>query len=255
MDIPRIIPVLLVKERGLVKTKKFKSPKYIGDPINSVRIFNEKEVDEILILDIEASKKKQEPDFNLLEDIAAEAFMPLGYGGGIKSVDQVKKIFELGFEKVVINSATFDSYKVIEDAANIFGSQSIVGCIDVKKSFFSKRYLYSHNGQKKQKIGINQHINNLINSGIGELIIQTIDLDGTKKGYDLNFLSTISGSIEIPSIGLGGAGNLKNMVSAISRTDLSAVAAGSIFVYFGPHDAVLINYPERELIEKLFYSK
>ena len=252
MFLPRIIPVLLIQDRGLVKTNKFKSPKYIGDPINSVRIFNEKEVDEIIILDIEASKDNQSPDFSLIEDIAAEAFMPLGYGGGIKTVDQVKRIFELGFEKVVINSSTFENYSIIEESAKIFGSQSIVGCIDIKKSIFSKRYLYSHNGKKKQKINIKTHINNLINAGIGELIIQSIHLDGTKKGYDLNFLNKISKSIEIPSIGLGGAGNLSDAVTAIQNTDLSAVAAGSIFVYFGAHDAVLINYPERDLIEKLF---
>ena len=252
MFLPRIIPILLIKDKGLVKTKKFKSPKYIGDPINSVRIFNEKEVDEIIILDIEASKNQKSPDFSLLEDIAAEAFMPLGYGGGIKTIDQVKKIFALGYEKVVINSSTFESYKIIEDSARIFGSQSVVGCIDIKKSTFSNRYLYSHNGQKKQKINIKTHIKNLINAGIGELIIQSIHLDGTKKGYDLNFLNKISKSIEIPSIGLGGAGELSDAVKAIKKTDLSAVAAGSIFVYFGAYDAVLINYPERDLIEKLF---
>ena len=255
MEIPRVIPILLIKEKGLVKTKKFKSPKYIGDPINSVRIFNEKEVDEIIILDIEASKKTQGPDFSLLKDIAAEAFMPLGYGGGIKSVDEVKKIFELGFEKIVINSSSYDSYKIIEDSARMFGSQSIVGCIDIKQSIFSKRFLYSHSGQKKQKISIDNHINNLINAGIGELIIQTIHLDGTKKGYDLNFLKKVSKSIKIPSIGLGGAGELCHLVAAIDKTDLSAVAAGSIFVYFGTHDAVLINYPERDVIENLFCSK
>tara|TARA_B100000212_G_scaffold102050_1_gene75158 strand:- start:2801 stop:3562 length:762 start_codon:yes stop_codon:yes gene_type:complete len=252
MFLPRIIPILLIKDKGLVKTKKFKSPKYIGDPINSVRIFNEKEVDEIIILDIEASKEEKIPDFCLLEDIAAEAFMPLGYGGGIKTLEQVKKIFELGFEKVIINSSAFENYKLIEDSAEIFGSQSIVGCIDIKKSILSNRYLYSHNGQKKQKINIQTHIKNMINAGIGELIIQSIHLDGTKKGYDLNFLNKISKSIEIPSIGLGGAGDLSDVVTAIKTTELSAVAAGSIFVYFGTHDAVLINYPERDLIENLF---
>ena len=152
MFLPRIIPILLIKDKGLVKTKKFKSPKYIGDPINSVRIFNEKEVDEIIILDIEASKEEKIPDFCLLEDIAAEAFMPLGYGGGIKTLEQVKKIFELGFEKVIINSSAFENYKLIEDSAEIFGSQSIVGCIDIKKSILSNRYLYSHNGQKRAEV-------------------------------------------------------------------------------------------------------
>tara|TARA_Y100000589_G_scaffold201729_1_gene190345 strand:+ start:1640 stop:2407 length:768 start_codon:yes stop_codon:yes gene_type:complete len=252
MNIPRIIPILLLQDKGFVKTKRFKNPTYIGDPINTVRIFNEKEVDEIIILDIEASKNFQVPNFELLTSIAAEAFMPLGYGGGLSSIDQIKKVFELGFEKVIINSSTFSNYKLIEDAVKIFGSQSVVGCIDIKKSIFAKRYIYSHAGRKKQKINIEKHINNLIKAGIGELIIQCIDLDGTRNGYDYNFLNKISKSIEIPTIGLGGAKDLNNMLFTFNQTDLSALAAGSIFVYFGPHNAVLINYPEREEILQLF---
>lgn len=252
MNRTRVIPVLLLRNRGLVKTVNFGKPKYIGDPINTVRIFNEKEVDELVFLDITATPEGRGPDFALLADIAGEAFMPMAYGGGISTIDQIQKVFALGFEKVVISSQSYVQPDLIRDAVSIFGSQSIVACIDVKKRFFSGYKLYSNSAKKKEKRCLLDHISALERLGIGEIIVNSIDQDGTCVGYDLKLLELVASSTNVPVVALGGAGSIDDFVSAVELGGVSAVAAGSFFVFFGPHRAVLISYPDREeLIARL----
>ncbi len=247
----RVIPVLLLRSQGLVKTFKFKDPKYIGDPINAVRIFNEKEVDELIFLDIDATKNSCEPNFELLTDIAGEAFMPMAYGGGITSLDQIRRIFALGFEKVVLNSVTYKNSKLIEDAASIFGSQSIVASLDVKKNLFGKYELYSSAGSTKESVNLFEHLNILTKSGVGEIFINSIDRDGAQQGYDIHLLRSISEFVDLPVVACGGAGNLDHLIQAVTDGGVSAVAAGSLFIFKGPHRAVLINYPDYSTLEKL----
>jgi len=249
---PRIIPILLLnQDGGLVKTQSFKKPVYIGDPINAVRIFNEKEVDELVLLDIKATINKQTPKFNLISDIVSESFMPVGYGGGINSLDQVKKIFDLGIEKVIINSAMSD-LNLIEQAASIFGSQSIVISLDFRKSILGKYYIYTNSGTQKLNIDYFDQINKLINAGAGELIVQSIEHEGTMKGYDLKLIKNISTAVDIPVVASGGAGCLLDFNRAIVLGKASAAAAGSLFVYKGIQKGILINYPSQNSINKLF---
>jgi cyclase len=247
----RVIPVLLLRRQGLVKTIKFKDPKYIGDPINAVRIFNDKEVDELIFLDIEATKYGCEPNFELLSDIAGEAFMPMAYGGGLTTLDQIRRIFELGFEKVVLDSITYKNSNLIAEAASIFGSQSIVGSIDVRKTLFGKYELYSASSSIKEKISLPEHLSRLVESGVGEILVNSIDRDGTQMGYDLDLLRLVSESVDLPVVACGGAGNLQHLLQAVSEGGVTAVAAGSLFIFMGPHRAVLINYPEYKVLEKL----
>jgi len=247
----RVIPVLLLKNGGLVKTVKFKDPKYVGDPINAVRIFNEKEVDELAFLDIAATVSGRGPDFETLADIAGEAFMPMAYGGGLSSLDDVKRVFGLGFEKVIVNSAAYGSTNVISQAAAVFGSQSIVGCIDVKRTFFGRTELFSTSGRKKNAVPLQKHIQTLVDAGVGELLLNSIDRDGTFSGYDLALISDVSSMVSVPVVACGGAGDMVDMIKAV-QAGASAVAAGSLFIFYGPHKAVLINYPERsELAARL----
>lgn len=248
MNKTRVIPALLLRGQGLVKTVKFKDPKYVGDPINAVRIFNEKEVDELVFLDITATPEGRGPDFELLSDIASEAFMPMAYGGGVTTLEQVKRIFELGFEKVIVNSAAYKKPGLIAEAAAIFGSQSMVGCVDVRKTLLGRYELCSASARVKEKVSLQEHLAALTLSGVGEILVNAVDRDGTMGGYDVKLLREVSAAVTVPVIACGGAGSVDHFVQAVEDGHASAVAAGSLFVFMGPHRAVLINYPERKVL-------
>lgn len=247
----RVMPVLLLKDEGLVKTVNFKKPKYIGDPINAVRIFNEKEVDEIVILDISATPGQRGPNFDLLCDIANEAFMPMAYGGGITNLDQIRRVLSLGFEKVIINSIAYEAPQLVAEAAAIFGSQSIVGALDVRRNLWGRYQLVSGGGLVKQGVGLSDHLHTLLRGGVGELLVNSVDRDGTMTGYDLALLKEVTDTAQVPVIACGGAGTLEHFVEAIEVGQASALAAGSMFVFVGKHRAVLLSYPDRKDLAKL----
>lgn len=247
----RVIPCLLLKNGGLVKTFQFEKPKYVGDPINAVRIFNEKEVDEIVILDISATPEKKEPNFELLKDLASQAFMPLAYGGGITNINQIEKLFSIGIEKVVLDTIVSINPDLIKQAADIAGSSSVVVCMDVKYKLFGKASVFNHAGTKDTKEDPVQFAKKMQDLGAGELIFNSIDRDGQQNGYDLNLIEKIAKSIDIPLVALGGASTLDDFRNAVDH-GASAVAAGSMFVFHGKHKAVLITYPEYKKLESLF---
>lgn len=247
----RVIPTLLLRNGGLVKGQQFKNHKYVGDPINAVRIFNEKEVDELVFLDISVTPQLKEPNFELIADIASEAFMPFGYGGGISSVSQIEKLFKLGVEKAIINSSAFNKPELIKDASNLAGSQSIVVSIDVKKSLFGGYEVYTENGTKSTKQKPEEYAKKMQELGAGELIICVIDREGTAKGYDLNLIESVANSIDIPVVASGGAGKLQDFADAVNIGHASAVAAGDMFTFHGKHKAVLITYPKYNQLEEL----
>ncbi len=254
---PRIIPCLLVHKKGLVKTTKFKDPKYVGDPINAVKIFNEKEVDELVVIDIDATAEEREPDYKMIENLAAECRMPICYGGGIKSVEQAQRIFSLGVEKIAISSIAIENPLLVSEMASRVGNQSVVVIIDVKMNLINGRYeVHTHNGTKStgiDPVGLAIEMQKL---GAGEIVINSIDNDGVMKGYDMPLIEKVRDSITIPMTVLGGAGSLDDLGSIIRRFGIIGVAAGSLFVFKGKFRAVLINYPtnnEKEtLIEKYF---
>jgi imidazole glycerol-phosphate synthase subunit HisF len=250
----RVIPSLLLKNGGLVKTVRFKNPTYIGDPINAIRIFNDKEVDELTVIDIDASREKRDPDFKLLDRINKEAFMPLAYGGGIRTIDHIVKILGLGYEKVIINSAARNDFRIIEDAAKVCGNQSVVICIDTKKNLFSSSMVYDHILRRNTKETIREFAQKAEKAGAGEIIVNSVDREGTFSGYDLTVLKLISSSVSIPVVALGGAGKLEHFAEAVQSGGVSAVSAGSFFVYHGPHKAVLITYPERKELETILHE-
>jgi cyclase len=247
----RVIPCLLLKNESLVKTVKFKKYNYIGDPINTVRIFNELEVDELMFLDIFASKENREINFNILKDIANECFMPLSYGGNIKSLDDAKKIFEIGFEKVVINSNAFNNLNLIEEIASYFGNQSVVGSIDIKKTFFGKKAIVSHHGQKKQSADIVTWAKALEKAGAGELLITSIDKEGSWEGYDIDLLKSVTSNVNVPVVANGGAGNIQHISDVVSQANVSACAVGSMVVYQKKDMGVLVNFPDRNKLEDI----
>lgn len=247
---PRIIPTLLLKGNALVKTTKFSKPNYLGDPINTLKIFNGKGVDEICILDIDASSQKRKPDIEYLKDMASEAFMPLSYGGGITTLEQIKEIFYIGYEKVVINSSFVENPELVREAANFAGSQSVVVSIDYKKSFTGKQFCYSHGGRKKQKINPIELAKKAEYYGAGEIFLNSIDKDGTMSGYDIELIKEVVESVNIPVIACGGAKNISDIKKVLTVGLAHAAAAGSMFVYYGAHKAVLITVPnEEELTE------
>ena len=250
MLIPRLIPVLLLKNEGLVKTYKFTKPKYIGDPINAVKIFNEKEVDEIIIIDIDATKTNNEPNFNLIKQITSECFMPLCYGGGIKSVDQASKLFSLGIEKICIQTSAYNNLKFISELSNKFGSQSIVVCIDLKKNWFGKLGMYSSAKRRNIALDWRFFLSNVIESGAGEIMINSVDKDGTLSGMDYELIQEASAISNVPVIASGGLSSLSDMKLAIS-SGASAVSGGAFFVFSGPYKAVLITYPSSKEIAQL----
>lgn len=249
----RVIPILLIQNSGLVKSIQFKKHQYVGDPINAVKIFNEKEVDEIVILDISASQDKRVPNIQQIAEITGEAFMPLAYGGGITRLEEIKEILYEGAEKVVLNTSALDHPELITHAAQRFGSQSIVVSIDVQKNWLGQYKVYRNNGTKNTGINPVELSKQVAKLGAGEIMLTSIDRDGTFGGYDLELLKQITQAVDIPVIACGGASEVKDFRQAVSIGGASAVAAGSMFVYQRPHRAVLISYPsQQELKEKLF---
>jgi len=245
----RVIPCLLLKDMGLVKTVNFDNPKYVGDPINAVKIFNEKEVDELIFLDIAATVNDKKPNFELLKRIASEAFMPFSYGGGIKTIEDIKKILEIGAEKVVVNAVANQNPKFIKEASLKFGSQSIAVGIDAKKEG-SDYKVYINAGKVSIKREAAEYAAEMEKMGAGEIFLNSIDKDGTMEGYDLDLVKKVSQAVRIPIIASGGAREIKDFEKAVGA-GASAVAAGSMFVFFGPYRAVLINYPAQEELKNL----
>lgn len=250
MENVRVIPILLLKDMGLYKSVKFKDHKYVGDPINAIKIFNEKEVDELVFLDINASVNNTEPNYQMLADIASECFMPLCYGGGIKNLAQIEKILYSGVEKVSINTASVDDKNLIKEAADKFGSSTIVVSIDAKKGFLSGYTTYTKSGKQSTKRNPVEFAKYVEDQGAGEILLTSIDADGTMGGYDLELIKTVSSRVNIPVIASGGAGSLQHMKEAVD-VGASAVAAGSFFVFQGKHRAVLITYPDRGKLKDL----
>jgi cyclase len=243
---PRIIPCLLVHDRGLVKTVNFATPKYVGDPLNAVRIFNEKEVDELIVLDIDATREKREPDFKLIQNLAAECRMPLCYGGGIKTVDQATRIIKLGVEKVALSSVALDKPALLPAVAEQIGAQSVVVILDVKKNPRSGRYeVWTQNGKRNTGREVVDVAAGLKDLGVGEVTINSIDNDGMMKGYDLALVRAVRQVVTTPMTVLGGAGSLNDIKGLIQEFGVIGAAAGSLFVFKGTYRAVLINYPDR----------
>ncbi len=248
---PRIIPCLLVHNKGLVKTVKFTDPKYVGDPLNAVRIFNEKEVDELIVLDIDATVEHREPDYKMIENLASECRMPLCYGGGIKTVEQAEKIFSLGVEKIAISSAAIENPDLIQEIAERVGSQSVVVVLDIKKGFFGGYEVVIHNGKKKTGVHPVKYLQKLQKLGIGEIVINSIDNDGIMKGYDMAIIEEIHNVAKVPLTVMGGASCLEDIGKLIRKFGIIGIAVGSLFVFKGKYKAVLINYPSHEEKEKL----
>jgi len=242
---PRIIPVLLLQGNALVKSKGFKDFRYIGDPINAVKVFNDLKADELVFLDIEATKEKRTISTELVSQVGEEANMPFAVGGGIKNLDEIQNIIARGAEKVIINTCAVENPKFIREASDNFGSSTIAVCIDVKKKFFSGELVWRNSGSKPSKYSPKDFAKIVEENGAGEIIIQSINKDGTMSGYDLDLVKEISTAVTIPVVALGGAGNLEHMIEAYKKGFASALAAGSLFVYQGPNKGVLINYIEK----------
>lgn len=249
----RVIPTLLLRNGGLVKTTKFKDPRYIGDPINAVRIFNDKEVDELVFLDIGATTTGTGPNFDLLADIASEAFMPFGYGGGITALDQVKRLVALGIEKVVLNTAAAENPRLVEQAVSVAGSSSVVVCMDVRRNFLGRYGTAVRGGQVATGRDPVEYALAMEQLGAGELLLQSIDREGTLTGYDLELIHRVAQAVSVPVVASGGAGSLLHFRQAV-QAGASAAAAGSYFVFHGKHRAVLITYPEYQELRDLFAS-
>jgi len=247
----RVIPCLLLHKGGLYKTEKFKKPKYIGDPINSIKIFNTKEVDELMLFDIDASVQNKVPNYKMIDNIAGECFMPLCYGGGVKTIEQMKKIYSLGVEKISLSSQAVLNPSLIQEAATIFGNQAVVVTIDIKKDFWKKKKVFINNGKRNTKMNPIDFVKQMEKMGAGEVIINSIDNDGVMKGFDYEVLKELKKVINIPVVALGGAGNFSHIKEVFEFSKVDAVACGSLFVYQGPLKGVLINYPPEEKIKKL----
>lgn len=250
----RVIPTLLLHKGGLVKSVKFAKYTYVGDPINAVKIFNEKEVDELAVIDIDATRDKRSPDITRITGIVSEAFMPIAYGGGITHVDEVKKLLFNGVEKVILNKAAVSSPKLVSEIAEQLGSQSIVVSIDVKKTLLGKYRVFTDNGKANTGLDPIQFAKECEERGAGEILLNSVDRDGTYKGYDTAILRQVAGAVSIPVIACGGAGSIEDFKDAVLDGHASAVSAGSMFVFQRPHNAVLISYPSSFELEKKLYS-
>ena len=247
---PRLIPCLLISDGNLVKTRKFKDPVYLGDPINAVKIFSEKCVDELCIQDIEASRKGAGPDFDLLSEIATEAFMPLSYGGGITTIEQIRRLFHIGFEKVILNTAWQEHPDLLREAAESFGSQSVVASIDVKQDVLRRNRCMTCDGTRLVEGTPIEMARRAQDAGAGEILLNSIDRDGAMQGYDLKLIKGVTDAVTVPVIACGGASGVQDMETVLHQAGAHAAAAGSMFVFYGPRKAVLIHVPEeKELFE------
>ena len=247
----RVIPCLLLLDEGLVKTTRFSKPKYVGDPINAIRIFNDKEVDELMVLDIGASRSGKEPNYELIEQFAGECFMPLCYGGGIRTVEQARRLFALGVEKVCLQSAALDDLSIVTRIAEQFGSQSVLVSVDVKGGWLGRQSLYSSRSAKATNRPWLSFLKDAVAAGAGEVVLNSVDRDGTMQGMDLTLIREASAAIPVPLVAAGGAGSLEDIRAAVDA-GASAVSAGALFVFHGPHRAVLITYPRYEELLELF---
>ena len=239
----RIIPILSIDNNRLVKTLRFKKPKYIGDPINALKIFNTKMVDELAVIDISRQRKKRDINFDFLSKFIGEAFMPIAYGGGIKSMDQIKKLFSIGYDRIILNSVTFNDQSIIQDAANLFGTQAVIVSLDFKKSFFGNYNIFSNSGKIKENVNLQGFLEFIKDSGAGEILVNSIYNDGTFSGYDLDLLKKVSSLTKIPIIACGGARGPEDFENAINVAGASAVAASSCFVFKKQsRESILISY-------------
>lgn len=250
--IPRIIPVLLLADGGLVKTVKFREPRYVGDPINAVRIFNDKEVDELLVLDIRASLEGRPPDEAAIAEIASEAFMPIGYGGGVGSLEAATRLIQLGVEKVVVNSAAVERPDEVARIADRLGSSTLVVSIDATALAGGRYEVVTHGATRRTGIDVRTHVEAVARLGAGELFLTSVDRDGTMAGYDLDLIRAVTDLVDIPVVACGGAGSTTDLVRAVRDGGAAAAAAGSLFVFHGRHRAVLITYPPYDVRTELF---
>ncbi|MBM4397922.1 MAG: imidazole glycerol phosphate synthase subunit HisF [Deltaproteobacteria bacterium] len=248
----RVIPVLLLQDRGLVKTVRFAEPKYVGDPRNAVRIFNEKEVDELVLLDVGATPAGTPLQFDLVREIVSEAFMPVAYGGGIRTIEDARRMLALGVEKIVLCSHAIEDPRFVREAADVLGSQSVVVCLDVKKGLLGGYELMTHGGRKRARLDPVRFAREVESLGAGEIVVNSIDRDGTRSGFDLELVRAVADAVRVPVIACGGAGTVEHLGEAVREGGASAVAAGSLFVFQGPHRAVLISYPKPEALRRLF---
>lgn len=246
----RVIPVLLMRDRGLIKTVKFGDAKYVGDPINAIRIFNEKEVDELVLLDVSRGAQGLGPDYEVVRDVASECFMPLAYGGGVTSVKHAAQLFRLGVEKVVVRSEAARDISIVKRLADFGGSQSVAVSVDIERGRLGKRRLFSPGTPMHKSAEWLGYIEKAVESGAGEIIVQSVDRDGTMSGLDLELVSIVGRAVDVPTIAAGGVGSLKDIQAGV-RAGASAIGVGSFFVFHGPRRAVLITYPPYEELEAL----
>ena len=245
----RVIPCLLLRGAGLVKTVRFKNPKYVGDPINAIRIFNDKEVDELILLDISATPEGREPAIHLIEEVASECFMPLAYGGGIRTIEQARRILKLGVEKVVLNTCAWRSPESVRAISQEFGAQAVVVSIDVRKKLLGRYEVHVEAGTRAVGMDPVSYAQKMEELGAGEIFLTSVDRDGTNDGYDLELVRRVTSAVTIPVIAAGGAASVSDFGRVVREGGASAAAAGAMFVFHGPHRAVLITYPSRESIE------
>jgi cyclase len=246
---------LLLKNKGLVKTVQFQNPTYVGDPINAVRIFNDKEVDELIFLDTTASIERRPPSFEFISKITGECFMPLSYGGGIRKLEDIKTILSLGVEKICVNSYAVENPAFIQAAADIAGSSSVVAVLDVKKNARGTYEVFTHSGTRPTGLDPAQFAVEMERRGAGELFLNSIDRDGIMQGYDIPLIQQVSEAVSIPVIACGGAGKVSDLAQAVHEGRASAVAAGSMFVFHGKHRAVLINFPTPQELAEVFQQE
>lgn len=247
----RVIPCLLLRGAGLVKTTRFKDPKYVGDPINAIKIFNDKEVDELVLLDIAASREGRGPSFDRIEEVASECFMPLAYGGGIRSVDEARRLLKLGVEKVIFNTAAWRTPEIITGASREFGAQAVVVSIDVRRKLFGRYEVVVEGETRGTGVDPIEYARRMEAAGAGEIFLTAVDQDGTMSGYDLALIEKVSSAVTVPVIANGGAGRVEDFTAAVTQAGADAVAAGAMFVFHGPHRAVLITYPSRGTLERV----
>lgn len=252
MKLFRVIPVLLIDGEGLVKTEKFRRPRYLGDPVNAVTIFNEKRVDELVVADIVATGESRTPNFELLEDLASQAFMPLAYGGGIRSMDDIERLFAIGFDKVMLNSVNFESLDLLRSASARYGAQSIMCVLDVTVDFFGRQSILAN--RKRHRTDPVEWAQTLVDAGAGELLVTSVDREGCFDGYDIDLISKISSAVAVPVIANGGAGSIEHFKEVRDQGGATAAAAGSFFVFHGKRRAVLITYPDYRELEQVLYG-